>query len=650
VFVIPVVFLNDMMKQTYLIFYFVLYSLFTCFFTVAKAESYPEVLFADSNLPHSYSNSVVDYSGASWIMNVRKNLPVSDSVFFTPTNSLVLKYVSAEGGQWNADIFYPDHYAPESNSVLIFKLYVQSSTATAELPAIQLIYADSSRTGMVELANYIDSYQENMWISVEVPLDRIGYQDNKEIAGISFGQAANDGKDHLLYIDQIEVLPRRVPKNRLTGAAVIQNVKAFERHVDVTWRLPLTPSLRYIKIYRSEDNKNFQPIAIRPVFSSRYSDVVPETGKDYYYKIAWVDYQYRESPFSEVEKAQTKTMTDAELLDMVHRANIQYFADGSEFNSGMQLLRPGTKSAIVSPALTGVAIMASISGVEQKIFTREQLTARVQKIVRFLRGAEARYGAFPALMDGRSGAGIYPQEEGFVVDLNSTSLLIQGLLVAKQYLNAENEVETELRGKINEIWNSIQWNKFTTERDSYLYTNWSEKNEFSKALPLLGRDALTTYLLALASPNNNIELDSYDDALNRFYKVDTALVDEIEELRFPPTDTTAKSLDLTKLKPMVQLVDTTESINAIENTHYGLSLAVVGVEESVSRILSSFLVFDPRGKRDKFANYYHELQNYIRVQQRKSLEDNLLPISLSEGLIVNSKGWVSPSSIVATYP
>lgn len=640
------------MKQTYLIFYFVLYSLFICSFTVVKADTYPEVLFANSNLPYSYANSKVTYAGSSWIMNVRKNLPVSDSVFFTPKNSLVLKYVSAEGGEWNADIFYQDNYLPENNSVLIFKLYVHSPTEVTELPAIQLIHADSSKTDQVQLANYIDSYQENMWVSVEIPLNQIGqFQTDKGIAAISFVQSGSDGKNHLLYIDQIEVLPRRTPQNRLTGAAVLQHVKAFERHVDITWRLPLTPSLRYIKIYRSEDNKDFQPVAIRPVFSSRYSDVVPETGKEYYYKIAWVDYQYRESPFSEVEKVQTKTMTDAELLDMVHHANIKYFADGAEFNSGMQLLRPGTKSAIVSPALTGVAIMASISGVEQKIFTREQLTARVIKIVRYLRGAEARYGAFPALMDGRTGEGVYSAEEGFVVDLNSTSLLIQGLLTAKQYLNADNQVEAELREKINEIWNAVQWNKFTTERDSYLYTNWSEKTEFSNALPLLGRDALTTYLLALASPNNNIELDSYNDAMNRFYNVDTALVDDIEELSLPSADTTsAKAPDLTVLRPMVQLVDTTESLSSADNVHYGLPLAVMGVEESLSRILSSFLVFDPRGKRDKYANYYHELQNHVLIQYRKSLEENQLPISLGEGLMVNAKGWVSPSSTVATYP
>src|SRR5690606_9484582 len=179
---------------------------------------------------------------------------------------------------------------------------------------------------------------------------------------------------------------------KLTGAAVLQSVMAFERHVDIYWRLPLTPSIRYIKIYRSENKKDFIPVAIRPIFATKYTDVVPAAGKAYQYRVAWVDYQYNESPFSNVLEATTKLLKDNELLDMVQHANIRYFVDGSEFNSGMHLLRFGSKDAIVSPKLTGVGLMALISGVEQKVLTREALVSRVQKIVGFLKGAETIHG------------------------------------------------------------------------------------------------------------------------------------------------------------------------------------------------------------------------------------------------------------------
>src|SRR5690606_29966087 len=119
----------------------------------------------------------------------------------------------------------------------------------------------------------------------------------------------------------------KVPQNKLTSAAVLQSVLPFEQHTEIYWRLPLTSSIRYIKIYRSENNKDFEPVAIRPIFASKYTDIIPEVGKVYYYKIAWVDYQYRESPFSNVKEVKTKTLSNEELLDMVHHANIQFFID-----------------------------------------------------------------------------------------------------------------------------------------------------------------------------------------------------------------------------------------------------------------------------------------------------------------------------------
>src|SRR3546814_13393057 len=84
------------------------------------------------------------------------------------------------------------------------------------------------------------------------------------------------------------------------------------RHVDLTWQLPLTPSIRYIKVYRADDNEHFEPIAIRPVFAQKYTDFVPYPEKTYYYKIAWVDYDYLESPFSDVIEATTHVASDSE--------------------------------------------------------------------------------------------------------------------------------------------------------------------------------------------------------------------------------------------------------------------------------------------------------------------------------------------------
>jgi len=569
------------------------------------AETYPEVLFENSVLPGSYSNSQVQYQGESWIRNLRKSLPVSDSIFFTPNNALSLNYISSEHGNWQADIFYPESYQVSENSVLLLKLYVQSKTNIDELPAFQIIGADSVKSEVILLKDYLSGFQENKWLSVEVPLNKIqGVYDNPEVVAIRFLQQGTDNKEHQLYIDQIEILPSKTPMNKLTSAAVIQSVLPFERHMEVSWRLPLTPSIRYIKIYRSEDNKDFKPVAIRPIFATKYSDIISEVGKTYYYRITWLDFQYRESPYSIVKEAKTRFLTNDELLNMVQKANIEYFVDGTEFNSGMQLFRRSNNDAIVSSKLTGMGIMALISGVNQKMIPRDILIDRLSKISGFLASAESIHGAFPTLLDGRTGKGVFSDPDNPIVDLDGTSYLMQGLLVAKQYLNQQDATEAAIRTKITSISNAVEWNKFVKPGSPFLFTNWSINSNFDDATPLMEREALSTYLIAWASPAYNI----------------------------PFNDSVSIAKNLSK------------------EIHYGLPLTIGKIKNPLDKLLTAFAVFDPRDKYDKSANYYNELQNLIWIQYRKSLEESSLPVGLGNNLIVDSKGWVDPSSIVSTYP
>ena len=636
------------MKQIFPIYIFLLFSFF-CISSRAIAETYPEVLFENSVLPHNYSNSTVSYEGDSWIKNLKKRLPVSDSIYFTPNNALLVNYISAQKGHWEASISYPEVYYAPKNSVLIFKLYIQSATTVNELPAIQLLQADSALSEKVFIKDFLSSIQENTWLSVEIPLRRVrGFNDEVGVSQIRFVQHSQDGKEHQLYLDQIEILPQKTPQTKLTGAAVLYSVTPFEQHVDISWRLPLTSSIRYIKIYRSEDNVDFEPVGIRPIFASKYTDIVPEIGKAYYYKIAWVDYQYRESPFSTVKEIKTKLLSDEELLNMVHNANIQYFIDGVEFNSGMQQLRMSGKDAIVSTKLTGVGLMALISGTQQKLLSREVLIGRVQKIIDFLGRSESFHGAFPALLDGRTGKGIFVDPANRVVDLKATSYLIQGLLVAKEYLNHENAVEASIRNKIDKIWNSVEWKEFVKPGSPFLFTYWSVDNGFNEATPLVGRDALSTYLIATSSPSYNIELESYRQALNLSYKPDTSVLQDIEEISYAGVDSTGEARISIITSPERIMEVTSKSDD--KTSYYGVPFHIGDSDGSLNRFLAALLVFNSKDKHDEYANYYKELQNLILIQYRRSLEENNLPASLSKSLIVSSKGWVDPSANVASYP
>src|SRR5690606_35510680 len=102
------------------------------------------------------------------------------------------------------------------------------------------------------------------------------------------------------------------------------------------------------------------------------------------------------------------------------------------------------------------------------IIPRNVLVDRLNKIISFLASAESIHGAFPTFLDGRTGKGVFSDPDNPIVDLDGTSSLIQGLLVAKQYLNQPNAIESAIRNNITAISNAVEWNKFMQPESPYL--------------------------------------------------------------------------------------------------------------------------------------------------------------------------------------
>lgn len=631
------------MKQSFLLYFF----LFLTLPILTHAQSYPEVWFEDSGLPVSYSNSHVSYSGNSWIKNIKHQLPVSSSVFYTPNNALEFNYTSARDGHWVVDIRYP-RLAPlklNKGLTLHFKLLIQSETSADELPALELILAkqpvsvgdtssDSPASYLIPLKNIIKKVALNKWLFVELPMKDLNLEGG--IESIRFLQNSFDGKEHILFIDQIEFLPADFPKTQLTSAAILSSATAYERHVDLTWKLPLTPSIRYIKIYRSLDNKTFQPVGIRPVFAKKYTDIVPHRIETYYYKISWVDYSYRESPLSNVLEVKTKELKDEALVKMVQNANISYFVDGEEFNSGMQRRNLYSQNSEVSTKNTGVGILALITGIKDDFQLREKLLKRMETILSFLENAENAHGVFPEFLDGRTGKAVYRDgnnENELVVDLESTGILMQSLLVSRQYFNQNNESETELRNRITKIWRAVEWNAFVNPENLYLFNKWSATNGIHEGNPLSGLSKLYLYIMGLASPENNIDLASYHKALSRPLKVD--------EKNISHQDSLLLEEDLQELTAIIDGKNAyyeTPFVNG--HTYYGVPLFVGNIDDNLSDLLLGFIALDLRGKKDEYADYYQNTKNLIKIRNRQSLEEG--------DDLTNSK--LETAKAIAIYP
>src|SRR5690606_32561002 len=180
----------------------------------------------------NYMNSRVYHDDRSWVENVTGRLPVSDSIFFTPGNSLSLKYTSAKNGTWETQVTFPEaasRYFPDTAEVLTFKLYVVSDMQSAMLLRLALRQSDTV-SRVLELADYIDDFRTNMWLVVRVPVNAFAGPGEAAIDRIQVSQGQAGSATHWLYLDQIEFVaanPRRV---KLSSPAVLASATAYDPH------------------------------------------------------------------------------------------------------------------------------------------------------------------------------------------------------------------------------------------------------------------------------------------------------------------------------------------------------------------------------------------------------------------------------------
>lgn len=208
-------------------------------------------------------------------------------------------------------------------------------------------------------------------------------------------------------------------------------------------------------------------------------------------------------------------ISDEELLTKIQQQTFKYFYDFGHPQSGMARER-NTSGDIVTTGGSGFSVMALVTGIERKFITRSEGLTRVQKIVSFLKTADRFHGAYPHWLNGNTGKIVAFSEKDNGGDLVETSLLIQGLLTARQYFNEQNSAETILRADINQIYQSVEWDWYRKNNSNTLYWHWSPNYNWEMNLPISGwNESLITYVLAASSPTHNIPKSVYDNGWAR---------------------------------------------------------------------------------------------------------------------------------------
>jgi hypothetical protein len=280
-----------------------------------------------------------------------------------------------------------------------------------------------------------------------------------------------------------------------------------------------------------------------------------------------------------------KNLSDNELLELVQKQTFRYFWDFAHPVSGMARERSneayGYGNEVVTSGGTGFCVMAIIVAAERGWISRDTAANQLLKIVKFLGKADSYHGVFPHWLNGTTGKAIPFSRKDDGADLVETSYLFQGLLCVRQYFNQDNNLESELRNRINSLWNEIEWNWFTKGGEEVLYWHWSPNNGWAMNFPVRGyNECLIMYVLAASGSRYPVSNAVYHRgwAQSNFFK------------------------------------------NGKE--YYGIKLPL-GFDYGGPLFFShySFLGLDPTNLSDQYANYWEQNKNHTLINRAWCLDN-----------------------------
>lgn len=276
---------------------------------------------------------------------------------------------------------------------------------------------------------------------------------------------------------------------------------------------------------------------------------------------------------SDTLEASVFEMTDEQFLDMTQEYTFRYFWEYAHPVSAMARERLGSDE-IVTTGGTGFGVMAIITGIHRGYITREEGVDRLLKLVSFLQFADRFHGVYPHWMNGTTGE-VYPFstfDNGG--DLVETAFLMQGLLAARGYFDEDNPKEAALRDVITSLWEDVEWDFYSRNNSGVLYWHWSPEFEWQMNFPIRGyNEAMIVYILAIASPTHPVAASYWDTGWAGAGYVSGLSWYGIKLFVGPPLG------------------------GPLFFAHY------------------SYMGFDPRNKKDEYANYFQQNINHTLLNR-----------------------------------
>lgn len=274
-----------------------------------------------------------------------------------------------------------------------------------------------------------------------------------------------------------------------------------------------------------------------------------------------------------------ENLSESQLLDTVQKQTFKYFWDGAEPISGMARERfhsdgiyPENDKNIVTSGGSGFGVMAILVGIERNYISKEDGRKRLEKILNFLETADRFHGAWPHWLNGETGKVKPFSKKDNGGDLVETSFMAQGLLCVRQYFKEGNTQEKSLAARADKLWKEVDFD-FYRNGKNVLYWHWSPNYAWDMNFAVTGyNECLIMYVLAASSPTHSIPAAAYHEGWAKNGKI---------------------KLDVVKNDRSLQLRHHGDSVNGgpIFWAHY------------------SYLGLDPRGLKDRYADYWQENVN-----------------------------------------
>ncbi len=332
----------------------------------------------------------------------------------------------------------------------------------------------------------------------------------------------------------------------------------------------------------------------------------------------------------------TEILSDDQLLTLVQRRTLNFFWDGAEANSlaareRIHLDDPGDDAHCVTSGGTGFGLMAILVGVERGFVDRSEAVGRLERILDFFENADRFHGAWPHWLHGDTGKVRPFSDKDDGGDLVETSFLAQGLLCVRQYFRLGNQRERKLARQADELWRQIDWDWYRgPERENVLFWHWSPNHGWDMNFRIRGyNECLLTYVLAAASPTHPVPPAVYHQG----WAGGGSIQGETREYGIP------------------------------------LSLRHQGVQRYCGPLFwahYSFLGLDPRGLKDRYADYWEHNRNHLRmvhaycVDNPKShagygndcwgLTSSYAVTGYSGHRPENDEGTIAPTAALASFP